>query len=354
MPYRTDAIPEPVTERLYEGHRVWIWKLALSPDGKTLAGGGHSDDSRIHLWDVHTGEVLGTLKGHTDSVIGLAFSTDGRRLYSASYDGSLRSWDVDGKTANESLLVGRSLFNALALSPNGTLAAGGNDGIVYLICASALATSDVTQRGEPAQLTFGSRIRSLAFSADGQTLAVGGSEGKLCVFQRTGDVWHETRSYELSNTVWALAFTPDGKSVVCGTKAGKLHRVGLAHDSSERLTTLESHTRGEIRSLLFADEQTLLVGQWDTSVADGQPGSGRLAVFSWADGELLRGVNDFCGLLDSLVLQGDGRYLLTPKNRTPGLEEPARYAPALHDFGDVHLGRGEEDTLLTVPPWAAM
>ena len=354
MPYRTEEVPKPSSELLYPGHNSWVWTIALSPDGDTLAGGGHSHDSRIHLWDVHTGEVLGTLKGHTGSVIGLAFSTDGRRLYSASYDGSLRSWDVDGKTANESLLVGCRELNALALSPNGTLAAGGSDGIVYLFCASALATSDKTRRGEPTQLTFGSRIRSLAFSADGQTLAVGGSEGKLCVFQRTGDVWHETRSYELSNTVWALAFTPDGKSVVCGTEAGKLHLVGLARDSSERLTTLESHTRGEIRSLLFADEQTLLVGQCDTSVAVGQPGRGRLAVLSWPDGRLLRSMNDFWGAANTLVLLDDGRRLITPKSSTPGLAKPARCAPTLHDFGDVHLGRGEEDTLLTVPPWAAM
>ena len=354
MPYRTDAIPEPHTQLLYPGHNSWVWEAALSSDGKILAGGGSGDDPRIHLWDVRTGEVLGTLEGHTDGVTDLAFSPDGSHLYSTSRDCSMRSWDVAGKVAKESLLVGRSSFYTLALSPNGTLAAGGMGGTVYLICASALATSDKTRRGEPTQLTFGSWIYSLAFSADGQTLVVGGNGGKLCVFQRTGDAWRATRSAELGSSVWALAFTPDGKSVVCGTKAGKLHLVGLAHDSSDRLTTLESHTQGEIRSLLFADEQTLLVGQWDTSMAGGQPGCGRLAICSWPDGALLRGVNDFLGGLDSLVLLDDGRYLITTKNRTPGLEAPALYSPVLLDFGDVHLGRGEEDTLLTVPPWAAM
>ena len=62
--------------------------LTFSPDGKTLAIGSY--DQTIKLWDVPTGEVQRTLRGHRAEIYSLAFSPDGRALVSASKDHTIK------------------------------------------------------------------------------------------------------------------------------------------------------------------------------------------------------------------------------------------------------------------------
>jgi WD40 repeat protein len=64
----------------------------FSPDGTRLAIG--NSDGIVRLWDVTTGQVTLTLKGHTDGVTGLTFSPDGHRLISSSFDLTVRVWDA--------------------------------------------------------------------------------------------------------------------------------------------------------------------------------------------------------------------------------------------------------------------
>ncbi len=78
------------------GHTGFVYSVAFSPDGKTLASG--SADQTIILWDVTDPHaptrLVAPLTGHTAAVQSVAFSPDGKTLASGSKDQTILLWDV--------------------------------------------------------------------------------------------------------------------------------------------------------------------------------------------------------------------------------------------------------------------
>lgn len=66
---------------------------AFSPNSAQIATANR--DHKIHIWDVVTGELVQTLTGHTDDVSFILYHPDGTRLVSSSWDGTMRSWNID-------------------------------------------------------------------------------------------------------------------------------------------------------------------------------------------------------------------------------------------------------------------
>jgi len=69
-----------------------VTSVSISPDGSMVAAG--SLDSVIRIWDVSSGILLDSLRGHRDSVYSVAFTPDGKSIISGSLDKSLKLWDL--------------------------------------------------------------------------------------------------------------------------------------------------------------------------------------------------------------------------------------------------------------------
>jgi WD40 repeat protein len=84
---RTFAVPRTVQDP----DRRWIRAIALSPDGRTVAT---AEDRSALLYELATGSLRRAVDGHRGGVSSLAFTADGKRLVTASWDHTALVWDV--------------------------------------------------------------------------------------------------------------------------------------------------------------------------------------------------------------------------------------------------------------------
>src|SRR5262249_48636113 len=98
-PARPALVGAPLT-----GPAGYVWALAFSPDGKTLAAG--VTDGTVWLWNVATPgspSLVATLTGPAGHVYSVAFAPAGGVLAAASDDGTVRLWDTAPATAEAAI-----------------------------------------------------------------------------------------------------------------------------------------------------------------------------------------------------------------------------------------------------------
>src|SRR5262249_39822367 len=91
-PAQTLRNPDPATSFSATG-RGMVDDVAFAPDGKTLAMA--SREGSVLLWDVASGNLLATLKGHSSAASAVEFSPDGRTLATGGGDQTVRLWNVE-------------------------------------------------------------------------------------------------------------------------------------------------------------------------------------------------------------------------------------------------------------------
>src|SRR5262249_20166512 len=77
-----------------------IRAIAWSPDSRRIAATHGQGSARglgsIQIWNATTGQESMALVGHTSLCLGVSYSHDGKRLASASNDGTVKVWDLTG------------------------------------------------------------------------------------------------------------------------------------------------------------------------------------------------------------------------------------------------------------------
>jgi WD40 repeat protein len=214
--------------------RVWVWdtktgapaatlqpsdddyfgstfRLAISPDGKTLATCGRGLKA-VRLFDVATGKETAQLGAGFDSA--LAFSSDGKLLAVGS-DGNTVVYDVALRKERGRFGPGKQ---AVALSADGSLLAASGNNVV--------SVWDVATNQRLHVFAFGDQLRGIALSPDGKTLAVAWQQGVNRVDVTTGkelprllDGKYVAAVAFLDNDTLAAA---DGARITCWDRSGKV------------------------------------------------------------------------------------------------------------------------------------
>ena len=90
---------------------------AFSADGKRVVTASYDKTARV--WDAESGKPVGEPMAHKSAVKSAAFSPDGKRVVTASYDGTARVWDAESGRPVGEPMAHKSVVNFAAFSPDG-------------------------------------------------------------------------------------------------------------------------------------------------------------------------------------------------------------------------------------------
>ncbi len=161
---------------------------ALSPDGYLLVVG--TDTGAVHWLNAETGEVLAPPSdAHRSRVVGIAFSADGTRAASVSWDGTLAIWSPSSFQPIAHFRGHMLAALAVAFSPDGHRLATSSVG------REAVRLWDLSTHRELMTLPGqGANFNSVAFSPDGRWLAACSEEGTLHLWRAPS--WAEIEAAE--------------------------------------------------------------------------------------------------------------------------------------------------------------
>lgn len=228
---QSDNAPHEVRRLKAEGP---INAVAWNADGSKLAALS-ADGLNIQVWDAKTWNVVSAFQnpGAYNANNSLAFLPDGSLLTTPthgdakSHPCSLAQWNLaTGKPSREipdgCYLIhqeddGRGITNTYAATKDGSLIAGISGNAVVIIFDGRSGTF-VRELTIPPVSEHRDRAVSVAFSPDGQTLAVGTSSGIVHLYELSSG--NLTRSIQAFKPPWysanALTYSPDGKYVAVG------------------------------------------------------------------------------------------------------------------------------------------
>ncbi|WP_228369600.1 NB-ARC domain-containing protein [Methanothrix harundinacea] len=272
--------------RTLKGHSSWVNAVAVSPDGRRAVSASY--DNTLKVWDLERGEEIRTLKGHSNWVSAVAVSPDGRRALSGSYDNTLKVWDLERGEEIRTLKGHYGWVSAVAVSPDGRRAVSGSYDNTLKVWDLEKGEEILTLKGHSAS------VRAVAVTPDGRKAVSASGDQTL-------KVWDLEKGEEIltlkghSASVSAVAVTPDGRKAVSASGDQTLKVWDL--EKGEEIRTLKGHS-ASVRAVAVTP---------DGRKAVSSSGDQTLKVWDLERGEELRTLKGHSNWVNAVAVTPDGR-----------------------------------------------
>ncbi|MGD0093067.1 MAG: protein kinase, partial [Planctomycetota bacterium] len=253
------------------GHEGVVTSLAFSPDGQRVLSGSY--DSTCKLWDVKTGMVLRTFAGPQGGVWSVAISPDGRQGLASTGDKSIKLWELETGREFQTLRWRQGWFSCVSFSPDGkrALSVNGDNTIKLWDLGTGCELRTFSEIRE--------RVHCVAFSSDGRRALSGGMDKSLTLWDvESGKAERKITGH--LHTVWGVVFSPDGSLALSASEDKTVKLWDLA--SGREIRTFSGNAEA-VKSVAFSpDGKYVLSGGHDKSVRLWETESGReLRTFLW-------------------------------------------------------------------------
>lgn len=181
--------------------RIQFNSLAVDPSGEVVVASSLNSFD-IFVWSVQTGQLLDNLSGHEGPVSFLSFGVESSVLASASWDKTIRIWDIFGRSQQVEPIQLYSDVLAIAMRPDSKqLAVSTLDGQVsFWDIENAKQIGNVDAKkdiisGRYLNDAFTSKnskrskfFSTIAYSFDGSALICGGKNNSICIYDIANEV----------------------------------------------------------------------------------------------------------------------------------------------------------------------
>ncbi|MGF1934190.1 MAG: beta-propeller domain-containing protein [Nostoc sp. ChiQUE02] len=248
-----------------EGHSSTVNSIAYSPNGQQLASA--SWDKTIKIWDVTNGKLLKSLSGHSNLVYSVAYSPNGQQLASASEDKTIKIWDVTSGKLLKCLTGHSDRVNSVAYSPNGEQLASASEDKTIKIW-------DVSSGKLLKSLTGNSdRVNSVVYSPNGQQLASASWDKTIKIWDVTSGKLLKSLSGH-SNLVISVAYNPSGLQLASASRDKTIKIWDVT--SGKLLKSLTGHSNSVISVAYSPNGQQLASASYDKTIKIWDVTSGKL------------------------------------------------------------------------------
>jgi WD40 repeat protein len=219
-----------------EGHDSLVLGVAFSSDGRRVVSA--SMDRTARVWGLEEGRSV-VLRGHRDWLRTAVFGPGGRDVLTTSDDGTARVWDQEGRAqavleADEP--VAFAVFHPLS------------DRVIIGASGGSIRMWDLERGRRPEVLRLPSPVAALSFSRDGRLLAIATTEDAVMICPMEGRGAPRTLGRH-GKQVTSIEFSPDGSEVLTASKDGTVRLWPTSGDGGSRL--FHPHEEGEVTQATF-------------------------------------------------------------------------------------------------------
>jgi len=248
-------------KKALKGHNHFVQDVVISSDGQYALSA--SWDKTLRLWDLNTGKTTRHFIGHTNDVLSVSFSADNRQIVSGSRDKTIKVWNTLGDCKFTITEEGHGEWvSCVRFSPNPSnpvIVSAGWDKLVKVweLSKCKLRTNHYGHTGY---------INTVTVSPDGSLCASGGKDGTTMLWD-LNDSKH-LYSLEAKDEIHALCFSPT-RYWLCAATSSCIMIWDLESKSVvEELKPFEGGKKNDYcLSLAWsADGQTLFGGYTDNNI----------------------------------------------------------------------------------------